>query len=216
MRQQRVRILVAGFGPFPGAAVNPSATLARALARLRRPALAQAAIRAHVFETSYRAVARDLDALTASFRPDLVLLFGVAPRASRLRIETQARNLIALFPDAARHAPAQRRIADGPSAIPVSRGLPVRLLKAARQCGLRATLSRDAGRYVCNFTLWHALAAAQRANGSRLVAFVHIPPAARATRRSAPRRPRRPSFARTVFAAQAMLCAMLAAFGRAD
>lgn len=216
MREQSVRILVAGFGPFPGAAVNPSATLACAIARLRRPALAQAVIRAHVFKTSYHTVMRDLDALTASFHPDLVLLFGVAPRARRLRIETQARNLVALLPDAARHAPAQRRIADGPSAIPVSRGLPVRLLKAARQCGLRAGLSRDAGRYVCNFTLWHALAAAQRANGPRLVAFVHIPPAVPLARRFASRHPRRPSFARTVFAAQAMLCAMLAAFGRAD
>ena len=31
-------VLITGFGPFPGAAVNPTAALVRRLARLRRPA----------------------------------------------------------------------------------------------------------------------------------------------------------------------------------
>jgi pyrrolidone-carboxylate peptidase len=35
-----VRVLITGFGPFPGAPFNPSAALAKALARRRRPAFA--------------------------------------------------------------------------------------------------------------------------------------------------------------------------------
>ena len=35
-----MRVLLAGFGPFPGAPFNPSARLVKALARRRRPALA--------------------------------------------------------------------------------------------------------------------------------------------------------------------------------
>ena len=35
-----MRVLITGFGPFPGAPFNPSAALAKALARRRRPALA--------------------------------------------------------------------------------------------------------------------------------------------------------------------------------
>ncbi len=213
--ERPVRILVAGFGPFPGAAVNPSAALARRLARLRRPALAPAVVRAHVFETSYRAVARDLDRLAQSYRPHVILLFGVAPRSRHLRIETRARNLVSFFPDAGRQAPSRRRIADGPPAIPVARGLPKRLLQAARSHGLRAGLSRDAGRYVCNFALWRALEHSIRTNAQPLVAFVHIPPIAPPGRRARPRpRGRPPSLERLAAAGQTVLCAMLAAFRR--
>ena len=61
-----MRVLLAGFGPFPGAPFNPSAALAKALARRRRPAFAGSMQRiTHVFATSYAAVDRDLPKLFA-------------------------------------------------------------------------------------------------------------------------------------------------------
>jgi pyroglutamyl-peptidase len=65
MRKNNMRVVIAGFGPFPGAPSNPSGRLALALARRRRPALAGIEITSHVFETAYHAVDRDLPKLLA-------------------------------------------------------------------------------------------------------------------------------------------------------
>ena len=74
-----LRVLLVGFGPFPGAPFNPSAALAEALARRRRPALASTQRTVHIFATSYAAVDRDLPRLFAE-NPDIVLMFGLAGR----------------------------------------------------------------------------------------------------------------------------------------
>jgi pyroglutamyl-peptidase len=58
------------------------------------------------------------------------------------------------------------------------------LLAAARATGIPARLSRDAGRYLCNYLCWRAgeaAAKAQPGSGPRIVTFVHVPPV-RATR----------------------------------
>ena len=49
----------------------------------------------------------------------------------------------------------------------------VRLLAAARAAGLPAALSRDAGRYLCNYLCWQAASVARK--GPRIAAFVHVP-----------------------------------------
>src|ERR1051325_6268765 len=104
-------ILVTGFGPFPGAPFNPTQALVARLARLRRPALAAVPIVPHVFATSYAAVARDLPQLIARHRPDALLMFGLAARTRFLRIETRARNALALMADASQAKPRGRAIA---------------------------------------------------------------------------------------------------------
>src|SRR5262252_7044368 len=53
MRKNNMKVVIAGFGPFPGAPSNPSGRLAIALARRRRPALAAGVeITSHVFATA--------------------------------------------------------------------------------------------------------------------------------------------------------------------
>ena len=99
-RSPAATILVTGFGPFPGAPFNPTGPLVQRLARLRRPALADVKIVPHIFPTSYAAVDRDLPKLIAKYKPDALLMFGLATRARTLRIETRARNGLALLPDA--------------------------------------------------------------------------------------------------------------------
>ena len=63
-----MRVLLIGFGPFPGAPRNPSALLAKALARRRRPAFADIVRTSHIFTTTYAAVDRDLAKLLESPR----------------------------------------------------------------------------------------------------------------------------------------------------
>ena len=54
-----------------------------------------------------------------------------------------------------------------------------RLLAAVRAAGVPAALSRDAGRYLCNYLCWRAAEAAGKNGGPRLAAFVHVPPVRR-------------------------------------
>ncbi len=176
-------ILVTGFGPFPGAPFNPTGPLVQRLARLRRPRLAEVKIVAHVFATSYAAVDRDLPRLLAKHKPAALLMFGLAPRARVLRIETRARNTVSLLPDAGGAALHRHAIAtSGRSAIALP--APTRsLLAAVRASHVPAALSRDAGRYLCNYLAWRAAGAAGTNDGPRLAAFVHVPPIRRKVRR---------------------------------
>jgi len=171
-------ILLTGFGPFPGAPVNPTGPLVERLARLRRPSLAGTKLITHVFPTSYAAVDRNLPKLLAKHEPDALLMFGLAPRARFLRIETRARNTLAILPDAGGAAMTRHAIAAGE---PAALALPAptrQLLAAVRASHLPAALSRDAGRYLCNYLCWRAVEAASR-NGPRLAAFIHVPPVRR-------------------------------------
>ena len=170
-------ILLTGFGPFPGAPFNPTAPLVERLAGLRRPALADINIVPHVFATSYAAVDHELPRLIARHRPDALLMFGLAPRTRFIRIETRARNAIALLPDVGGAKPGRRAIAAGEPAALAMPAPARRLLAAARAARLPAALSRDAGRYLCNYLCWQAALAARKGPnvGPRIAAFVHVP-----------------------------------------
>src|SRR4051812_2961136 len=103
MTKSPLRILVTGFGPFPGAPHNPTMPLVARLLRLRRPAFTDVELSGHIFPVTYRAVDRDLPQLLLRHRPHALLMFGLATRTRHLRIETRARNAVTmLWPDADR------------------------------------------------------------------------------------------------------------------
>jgi pyroglutamyl-peptidase len=211
-----VTLLLTGFGPFPGAPSNPSGPLAIELARRRHPALAGVRRVPHVFRTSYDAVDRELPRLLARERPDALIMFGLAQRSRHLRIETRARNaLTQIFPDAAGRLPRGRTIAPGAAAELALRAPSHRLLAAVRATGLPAKLSRDAGRYLCNYLCWRASEAALGSASPKLVAFVHVPMVRPATRRrvrhSRPKRRPLLAFDDLVAAGEAIVLAAVAA-----
>jgi pyroglutamyl-peptidase len=207
-----MRVLLIGFGPFPRAPFNPSAVLVKALARKRRPAFADIVRTVHVFETTYAAVDRDLPKLWAD-RPEIVLMFGVAPRRRHLCIETRARNAVSLlFPDASGYRPERAVIVPSAQAALRTNAPCVDLLSATRASHFPSRLSRDAGRYLCNYAYWRALERAQ--DRHPLVQFVHIPairfvphPRRRHGRRSL-------AFRALVAAAETLLVALIAASRR--
>ena len=174
--KKQIRILLTGFGPFPGAPSNPTGPLVRLLARKLRASGSNVHIETHVFRTTYAAVDRDLPRLLAKKKPHALLMFGIATRSRGLRIETQARNRICRHPDAAGVVPDRRKIADG-----AQRTLPIRapkaaLLRAAKSGALPSRLSVNAGDYLCNYLYWHALESAGRAGGPSRAVFIHVPP----------------------------------------
>ncbi len=181
----RHRILITGFGAFPGAPHNPTRALVARLVKLRRPAFSNVELFSHIFPVSYQAVDRELPKVLAWYQPDALLMFGLAGRTSFLRIETRARNAVTmLWPDADQTRSRKGSIADGASAQRFGPHT-LRLLRAAKHTGIDARASRDAGSYLCNYLSWRAIEMVNAAGGPRLASFVHIPPLARggATRR---------------------------------
>jgi pyroglutamyl-peptidase len=177
-------ILITGFGPFPGAPYNPTGPLVSELARRRHPAFANVRRVAHVFPVSYEAVDRELPALLKRERPDALIMFGLAVRATQMRIEMRARNAVTrMLPDVSGRTPlAATILPGGPPTVPL-RSPAQRLLSAARATGVPVALSRDAGRYLCNYLCWRAAEAAG-IGAPGLVAFVHVPEVQRASSQS--------------------------------
>lgn len=174
----KLRILLTGFGSFPGAPHNPTQPLVARLARLRRPAFDDVDIASHIFPVTYAAVDRQLPEVLAKVKPDALLMFGLAARTSYLRIETRARNAVTmLWPDAANTRSRKGAIAANADAMTFGPHT-ARLLRAARLTGIDARPSRDAGAYLCNYLSWRAIENA-RAGGPQLAAFIHIPLLAR-------------------------------------
>ena len=205
-----VRVLLTGFGPFPGAPSNPSRDVVERLARTRRPAFSEARITSHIFPTRYAAIDRDFRTLIAAQNPDIILMFGLAARTRHIRIETRARNLMSFFPDAGGYVPQTRTIAAGAEHRKLPPSLAMRLRLAGRSNALKCEFSRDAGRYVCNYAFWRALEG-NTGNARRLAAFIHIPNLRRASTK--PGRVRRPlpGLPALTRAAEAILLSLLAA-----
>ena len=199
-------VLITGFGRFPGAPFNPSGPLARTVAKRRRPAFdVKRAL--HIFEVSYAAVDREMPKLLSKHKPDIVLMFGLAARRPFVSIEARARNMRSiLFPDVSGYRPDDRTIVRGKSTLggPAPFG---RLLGAARAARVPTRLSRDAGRYLCNYVYWRALEASR--SGTPLAQFIHIPWVPLVKR--PPGRKKRMTHAALARAGEAILLALLAA-----
>jgi pyroglutamyl-peptidase len=167
------RLLLTGFGPFPGASENPSAWLVETLARSAPPL--DCSLHAEILPTEWNAVLR-APALFNALKPRLILHFGLNRRARRFRIERFAHNHVMARADAAGALPTFGRVLpDGHDRL--DSPLPAAKLAAhLQQQGLPAAASRAAGDYLCNFLYYLSLDWAGRQDTPCLAAFVHIPP----------------------------------------
>jgi pyroglutamyl-peptidase len=200
------KILITGFGPFPGAPYNPTQPLVARLMRLRRPALDDVDLASHIFPVTYHAVDRELPVVLAKHRPDALLMFGLAARTKYLRIETRARNAVTLlWPDAAQTRVRKGSIGRGPDAMPFG-AHSLKLLRAARATGIDARSSRDAGAYLCNYLSWRAIESVNTDKHLQLASFIHIPLLARD---ATPQRAPRITLEQLVDAGEAMLMEMV-------
>ena len=204
----KLRILVTGFEPFPGAPFNPTQPLVARLMQLRRPSLADVELTGHIFQVTYGAVDRQLPELLGQHEPQALLMFGLAARTSWIRIETRARNAVTmLWPDAGHTRVRKGSIADGSDAMMFGPHT-ARLLRAALATGVDARISRNAGSYLCNYLSWRAIEAVNSGQGPRLAAFIHVPLLVREAA-SSPRATSRPTLEELVDAGEAMLMEMV-------
>jgi pyroglutamyl-peptidase len=171
----RARILLTGFGPFPGIADNPSARLVESLAGTRSFAPRNCELHTQVLPTEWGAVATLVPQLLNSLQPHVTIHLGVSRQAHSLRIERSAHNHIVPRRDAAGVLPARRRIhLDGPGRLDSTVAVP-RLAATLRENGVPATSSAHAGSYLCNFLYYHSLSWALSRDKAAPVLFVHIP-----------------------------------------
>jgi pyroglutamyl-peptidase len=172
---RRPCVLVTGFGPFPGVPVNASATLVTALREVSQ--FSDAFVRLHtaILPTDWREAPAQARALIEELAPDAVLHFGVSARVSDFQIETRAYNFCRSSPDCAGRLPGGYYVK--PSGPPVlDATLPAALLvRRLSLAGIPASLSRDAGRYLCNATLYSSLLHGQSLRRPPGIGFVHIP-----------------------------------------
>ncbi|MBW3083651.1 pyroglutamyl-peptidase I [Bifidobacterium phasiani] len=163
---QQFSVVISGFDHYDGVDVNPSCEVPRALAERgvagsggADDPLADVAVDIHAvglpvsFSKSWPAL---LEAIEAA-RPDVVIATGLKHSARGIALERCATNLMdAREPDADNDQPRRAPIdPDGPAAYWTR--LPLRaILKDFTKEDIPATLSSDAGTYVCN-TLFYNL-----------------------------------------------------------
>ncbi len=165
-------ILVSGFEPFGGEAVNPSAQVALALHGRR---IGGAAVFAIVLPCAFGEAVAVLREALATHRPQLVLALGQAGGRCDLSLERVAINLDdARIADNRGVQPIDEPVqAGGPAAYFTT--LPIKAMAAAlREAGFPAQVSHSAGTFVCNhvfYGLQHDLAGQPSVRSG----FMHLP-----------------------------------------
>ncbi|MBW8843842.1 MAG: pyroglutamyl-peptidase I [Burkholderiales bacterium] len=166
-----MNILLTGFEPFGGEAINPSWEVARSL---HGQIIAGATVQARCLPTTFGGAPRALADALSVIRPKVVIALGLASGRAEISIERVAVNLIdARIPDNAGERPQDTPVrADAPAAYFST--LPIKAMRnALRAAGHPAGLSLSAGAFVCNqvfFELQHQLAGRDMKSG-----FIHVP-----------------------------------------
>lgn len=130
---------------------------------------------AAVLPTEWVRAPSELARLYDQHDPILAMHFGVASNMRGFRIETEARNSCRMSPDAIGALPPLALISEaGADTIPVTVDAKS-IAQHLDERGYYATLSDNAGGYLCNAVLYHSLAEATRRGGRCKVGFIHIP-----------------------------------------
>ena len=166
------RVLVTGFEPFGGEAINPSGEIARLLhgARIQGHEVTGALLPC-VFGGAITELKKRLRAV----KPALVICVGQAGGRADITPERVAINVDdARIPDNDARLPVDRAIVrQGPAAYWST--LPIKaIVDALKERGIPASVSQTAGTFVCNhvfYGLMHELRAQKKIRGG----FIHVP-----------------------------------------
>lgn len=168
-----MKLLLTGFEPFGGQAVNPSERVIKALTTQQ---FAGIDLQTAILPVDHERGPAALLAAYESTQPDAVICLVEAGRRMRISIERVAINLLDYrLPDNAGRQIVDEPIApDGPAAYFCT--LPARALhQAMLDGGVPAELSLSAGAFLCNqvtYTLLHHLATTRRRCRA---GFIHLP-----------------------------------------
>ena len=164
------KLLITGFDPFGGAAVNPSWLAVRELPDV----VGDYELRKLEIPTVFAEATRVVLEKAAQFQPDVILCVGQAGGRAAVTPERIGVNIRdGRICDNAGNQPKGEFVAeDGPAAyfstVPV-----VAMAEAIEAQGILATVSNSAGAFVCNDTLYGLLH--HYAGTAVRVGFIHVP-----------------------------------------
>ncbi len=165
-------VLITGFEPFDGEAVNPSWEV---VSRLDNAIIGGCRVVARQLPCVFGEALIELNAAIDSLSPTLVLSVGQAGGRTDISVERVAINVDdARIPDNRGNQPVDTPIVrNGPAAWFSS--LPIKaIVSALRDAGIPASVSQTAGTFVCNHVMYgllRKLSGMPEAKGG----FIHIP-----------------------------------------
>ena len=172
-----MKILITGFAPFGGEAVNPSWEAVSRLPEQFQTSQGEAAVLSkHQMPVSYNRCGQIIEDFIRRELPDCVVCVGQAGGRAGIEVEQIAINL----------KDAQSPDNEGTvfSGEPVTQGgpdgrfarLPVRdMVKACREAGVPGRVSFSAGAYVCNCLMYHVLELIEKRYPDMRGGFIHVP-----------------------------------------
>jgi len=171
------KILVTGFEPFGGDPRNPSG---EAVSTLQSPRNTE--LRKLILPVSWQYAFPQIEKVWNEWKPDALLMVGLAAGSSAIRIERIGVNLCGetADTDGMRAGGSSERTGECPVidgereaffATYNSKGI----LRALKEAGIPATYSFSAGTYICNYILYSALAKRNRENRDMKIGFIHLP-----------------------------------------
>lgn len=167
-----MKILITGFQPFGGEAINPAY---EAVKRLPDKVNGAQIIKKEI-PVVFDEAGDMVDKLIQSEGPDAVICVGQAGGRKGITPERIGINLQeARIPDNAGKAPVDKKVReDGPAAyftlLPVKR-----MVEEMRAEGLEASVSYSAGTYVCNDVMYRLLYGIERFYPAVKGGFIHVP-----------------------------------------
>ncbi|QKS71812.1 pyroglutamyl-peptidase I [Paenalkalicoccus suaedae] len=170
-----MKLLLTGFEPFGELDRNPTEEL---VIKIKEEGFEGVDIRSLVlpvvYESCFDALKKNMD----EWKPDAVLSLGVAVGRSAISVERIAINIQDVAADRSDnngHAPVDRKIdPEGPDAIFTT--LPYRtIVSRLVEGGIPSEVSNTAGTYICNTTMYQALAHAKNVSTCRFTGFIHVP-----------------------------------------
>ena len=170
-----IKIIATGFGPFPGAPMNPTENLMRQLTVSPPKFSDDVVFQSFVLPTEYAGLTERLSLIGEMTKPDIAVHFGLAASATGFRLEEIARNRVARDKvDAAGICAPSDVVTYGVDDM-ASR-LPLALIaQALRARRLPVEMSQDCGDYLCNALFFHSCAGVVPAFRPCLSGFIHVP-----------------------------------------
>jgi pyroglutamyl-peptidase len=170
---EEMRLLLTGFEPFGQWTVNPSALVASALDGER---FGDVRVMARQLPVNWEETWPLLLTAIKEVEPRWVLMLGLADKRSHISVESRGWNGCGELADNQGKLPQSPAIRDGGDEF-LYATLPVDEIVAAIQAlGLPVEKSEDAGRYLCNHSLYSVLRWAATGRGRQIqVGFIHLP-----------------------------------------
>lgn len=168
-----MRILLIGFEPFGGDAINSSQETVKAVAC---DELVGVEIMKGMLPVSFKRAGTEICRLIDESVPDIVIMLGQSSKSDCIKIERVALNLMdSSKGDNDGYIPDEETICFGTPAAYFTK-MPVKALRdCLMQSGIPAKISNSAGLYVCNRAYFAALHHIATTGGNTKAVFVHLP-----------------------------------------